>query len=49
MDAQIGQFADLKNDPLFLSSIINKYVKVEVLQNISYSGYLESIDPLQCW
>ncbi|CAF4900213.1 unnamed protein product [Pieris macdunnoughi] len=41
------EFNASKEDPLFLNSLIFKYVKIQVLRDIVYSGYLESIDPLQ--
>ncbi|CAH3997243.1 unnamed protein product [Pieris brassicae] len=47
ISAQTYEFNASKEDPLFLNSLIFKYVKIHVLRDTFYSGYLESIDPLQ--
>ncbi|CAK1547073.1 unnamed protein product [Leptosia nina] len=46
LNSASSDFNTLKEDPVFLSSLLFKYVKVEILKNVVYSGYLESIDPL---
>ncbi|XP_022124317.1 gem-associated protein 6-like [Pieris rapae] len=47
ISVQTYEFNASKEDPLFLNSLIFKYVKIHVLRDIVYHGYLESIDPLQ--
>ncbi|XP_038212231.1 uncharacterized protein LOC119832661 [Zerene cesonia] len=43
----VGDYSTFKGDPEFLLSLINKYVKVDVLKNVIYAGYVLAIDPEQ--
>ncbi|XP_045448458.1 uncharacterized protein LOC123656886 [Melitaea cinxia] len=40
-------YSALKENPLYLLSLINKYVKLELIKNVTIHGFVHSIDPIE--
>lgn len=40
-------YSALKENPLYLLSLINKYVKLELIKNVTVHGFVHSIDPIE--
>lgn len=48
-DAEANQnssYSTIKDDPKGLLKLVNEYVKVQVIKNCSYVGFIHSIDPV---
>ncbi|KAI5651955.1 gemin6 protein domain-containing protein [Phthorimaea operculella] len=45
-DEESSKYSSMKEDPEYLLSLLDKYVKVELVKNTSFNGFVHSIDPV---